>query len=112
MGQSTDKARARLTFETNMPVLGLPGYEWSGNTAVCGDRNVYYRTKGRPIYRSSHALLVDRSDLEMDANDANLLFERLADEGCVVYAHVGGRYADIAYAHDGTKEVAMEIHST
>ena len=54
---------------------------------------------------------MDRSDLERDANDANLLFERLADEDCVVYAHVGGRYADIAYAHDGTKEVAMEIHS-
>jgi hypothetical protein len=91
--------------------LTLPGYEWSSNTAVGGDRNVYYRTEGRPIYRSSHALLVDRSDLEIDANDANLLFERLADEDCVVYAHVGGRYADIAYAHDGTKEVSMEIHS-
>ncbi len=89
----------------------FPGYEWSGNTAVGGDRNVYYRTEGRPIYRSSHALLVDRSDLDMDANNANLLFERLADEDCVVYAHVGGRYADIAYAHDGTKEVSMEIHS-
>ena len=47
----------------------------------------------------------------MDANDANLLFERLVDEDCVVYAHVGGRYADIAFAHDGTKETAMEIHS-
>lgn len=89
----------------------LPGYEWSGNTAVGGDRNVYYRREGRPIYRSSHALLTDRSDLDMDANDANLLFERLADEDCVVYAHVGGRYADIAFAHDGTKETAMEIHS-
>ncbi len=89
----------------------FPGYEWSGNTAVGGDRNVYYRTEGRPIYRSSHALLTDRSDLDMDANDANALFERLADEDCVVYAHVGGRYADIAYAHDGTKETAMEIHS-
>ncbi len=89
----------------------FPGYEWSGNTAVGGDRNVFYRQEGRPIYRSSHALLTDRSDLDMDANDAGLLFERLADEDCVVYAHVGGRYADIAFAHDGTKETAMEIHS-
>ncbi|MBT3533677.1 MAG: DUF3604 domain-containing protein, partial [Rhodospirillaceae bacterium] len=39
--------------------LTFPGYEWSGNTAVGGDRNVFYRTEGRPIYRSSHALLVD-----------------------------------------------------
>ncbi len=89
----------------------FPGYEWSGNTAVGGDRNVYFRTEGRPIYRSSHALLTDRSDLDMDANDAKALFERLVDEDCVVYAHVGGRYADIAFAHDGTKETAMEIHS-
>ena len=89
----------------------LPGYEWSGNTAVGGDRNVYYRTEGRPIFRSSHALLPDRSDLHTDATNANLLFERLAGEDCVAYAHVGGRYADTAYAHDGRIETAMEIHS-
>ena len=98
-------------FHQSGRFVTFPGYEWSGNTAVGGDRNVFYRTEGRPIYRSSHALLVDRSDIDMDANDANLLFERLADEDCVVYAHVGGRYADIAFAHEGTKEVAMEIHS-
>ena len=89
----------------------LPGYEWSGNTAVGGDRNVYYRTEGRPIFRSSHALLPDRSDLHTDASNANLLFERLAGEDCMAYAHVGGRYADTAYAHDGRIETAMEIHS-
>jgi hypothetical protein len=38
----------------------FPGYEWSGNTAVGGDRNVYYRAEGRPIRRSSHALLRHR----------------------------------------------------
>ena len=89
----------------------LPGYEWSGNTAVGGDRNVYFRTEGRQIHRSSHALLTDRSDLNTDAPDAKRLFEMLADEDCVVYAHVGGRYADIAYAHDPRLETAMEIHS-
>lgn len=89
----------------------FPGYEWSGNTAVGGDRNVYFRTEGRQIHRSSHALLADRSDLDTDASDANALFAALEGEDCVVYAHVGGRYADIAYAHDGRKETAMEIHS-
>ena len=89
----------------------LPGYEWSGNTAVGGDRNVYFRTEGRQIHRSSHALLTDRSDLDTDAPSANHLFEMLADEDCVIYAHVGGRYADIAYAHDPRLETAMEIHS-
>ncbi|MCB1423873.1 MAG: DUF3604 domain-containing protein [Nitratireductor sp.] len=89
----------------------FPGYEWSGNTAVGGDRNVYFRNEGRQIRRSSHALLPDRSDLDTDANTAARLFEDLQDEDCVIYAHVGGRYADIAMAHDPRLETAMEIHS-
>ncbi len=89
----------------------FPGYEWSGNTAVGGDRNVYFRTEGRQIRRSSHALISDRSDIDTDAPDANRLFTDLAEEDCVVYAHVGGRYADIGYAHDARLETAMEIHS-
>ena len=92
-------------------LVTFPGYEWSGNTAVGGDRNVYFRQEGRQIRRSSHALLVDRSDLDTDAPDARLLFEALKDEDCFVYAHVGGRYADTAFAHDPRLETAMEIHS-
>jgi hypothetical protein len=89
----------------------FPGYEWSGNTAVGGDRNVFFRHEGRPIRRSSHALLSDRSDLDTDATTAGELFDALQQEDCVVYAHVGGRYADTAQAHDGRLETAMEIHS-
>ena len=91
--------------------MTFPGYEWSGNTAVGGDRNVYFRREGRQIHRSSHALLPDRSDIDTDAGDARALFAALRDEDCLVYAHVGGRYADIAYAHDPKLETAMEIHS-
>ncbi|MEE2688163.1 MAG: DUF3604 domain-containing protein [Pseudomonadota bacterium] len=89
----------------------FPGYEWSGNTAVGGDRNVYFRKEGRQIHRSSHALLPERDDIDTDAPNANLLFEALKDEDCVIYAHVGGRYADISYAHDPKLERSMEIHS-
>lgn len=89
----------------------FPGYEWSGNTAVGGDRNVFFRTEGRQIRRSSHALITDRSDINTDASTATALFEALQDEDCVVYAHVGGRYADTRQAHDGKLETAMEIHS-
>ena len=89
----------------------FPGYEWSGNTAVGGDRNIFFRTEGRQIRRSSHALLEDRSDLDTDASSAAQLFEDLQGEDCVVYAHVGGRYADIMQAHDPRLETAMEIHS-
>jgi hypothetical protein len=89
----------------------FPGYEWSGNTAVGGDRNVFFRTEGRQIRRSSHALLPERHDLDTDAPNANLLFEALKEEDCVIFAHVGGRYADINYAHDLKLENSMEIHS-
>jgi len=89
----------------------FPGYEWSGNTAVGGDRNVFFRTEGRQIRRSSHALITDRSDINTDASTAAALFEALQEEDCVVYAHVGGRYADTKQAHDGKLETAMEIHS-
>lgn len=89
----------------------FPGYEWSGNTAVGGDRNVYFRTEGRQIHRSSHALLPERHDIDTDAPNVNLLFEALKDEDCVIYAHVGGRYADIKYGHDPKLERSMEIHS-
>ena len=89
----------------------FPGYEWSGNTGVGGDRNVYFRDEGRQIRRSSHALLIERDDLDTDSPTAKQLFEDLAEEDCVVYAHVGGRPADIAMAHDPKLETAMEIHS-
>lgn len=98
-------------FHEDHRFVTFPGYEWSGNTAVGGDRNVYFRTEGRQIRRSSHALLPDRSDIHTDAPNAKALFSALEGEDCVVYAHVGGRYADIHYAHDGRFETAMEIHS-
>lgn len=91
--------------------LTLPGYEWSGNTGVGGDRNVYFREEGRTIRRSSHALIKDRREIMNDAPTARELFEALANEDCCVYAHIGGRPADVAYAHDPRLETAMEIHS-
>ncbi len=87
------------------------GYEWSGNTAVGGDHNVYYAGAGRPIYRCSHALLEDQSEIGNDANTLTDLFAALKDEDVVVYAHVGGRYANIEYDHDPNIETAVEVHS-
>ena len=98
-------------FHQDGRFLTLPGYEWSGNTGVGGDRNVYFRHEGRAIRRSSHALLRDRSDIASDAPTARDLFDALQGEDCLVYAHIGGRPADVAYAHDARLETAMEIHS-
>ena len=89
----------------------FPGWEWSGNTGLGGDRNVLHMHEGRQIHRSSHALVDDLSDIETDATSANDLFEALKDEDCTVFAHIGGRYADIKVAHDQRIEKGVEVHS-
>lgn len=89
----------------------LPGYEWSGNTGMGGDRNVFFRREGRPIRRSSH-ILVEGETSTAAIYTADKLFEFLRDEDCRVIAHVGGRYADVKYAHDGHIERTVEVHST
>lgn len=103
----------RLTREYNQDgrFIVFPGYEWSGNTGLGGDRNVMFRDEGRQIHRSHHALVEDLSDVATDANSAPDLFDALKDENCIVFAHIGGRYADIKQAHDGRIERSIEVHS-
>ena len=91
--------------------ITFPGWEWSGNTGLGGDRNVLLMEEGRTIHRSSHALINDLTDIDSDANSAADLFEVLKDEDCVVFAHIGGRYADIKMAHDQRIERSVEVHS-
>jgi len=90
----------------------VPGYEWSGNTGLGGDRNVFYRREGRPIHRSSRILVPGQGPQQDDCHTAKDLFRALANEDAVVIAHVGGRYADIRLAHEGRLERAVEVHST
>ena len=105
----------RITAELNQPgrFVTVPGFEWSGNTALGGDRNVFYFHEGRPIRRSSHAMLPDGSDIDTDTKTAGDLFEVLtkANEDAVCFAHCGGRYADIRLFHDGRFERSVEVHS-
>ena len=92
-----------LTAEFDEPgrFVCLPGYEWSGNTGMGGDRNIFYRHEGRPIRRSSHILVEGQTSTDA-IYTADKLFGALEGEDAVVIAHVGGRYADLKYAHDGT----------
>ncbi len=106
----------KLTRDLDQPgrFVCIPGYEWSANTAVGGDRNVHFRHEGETMHRSSHAQIYQGSDRDDEATDAHTaveLFQRLSGRDCVVVAHVGGRYADIHFAHDGRLETAVEVHS-
>ena len=107
--------RITATFDAPGTFLALPGYEWSGNTALGGDRNVYFPNENRTIRRSSHALIEGGDTAGTDALTAGQLFEDLADAeewDVVMYAHCGGRYADIEVAHDGRFERSVEVHSS
>ena len=103
----------RLTAEFDAPgrFVCVPGYEWSGNTGMGGDRNVFFRREGRPIRCSSH-ILVEGQTSSSAVYTADELFRALDGEDAVVIAHVGGRYADIKAAHDGRRERSVEVHST
>ena len=98
-------------FNEDGHFIVFPGWEWSGNTGLGGDRNVLHMHEGRQIHRSSHALVDDLSDLDTDATSAKDLFAALEGEDCTVFAHIGGRYADIRIAHDERLEKAVEVHS-
>ena len=76
-------------FQDDGRFVVFPGYEWSGNTGVGGDRNIFFINEDEQIHRSSHALIADRSDIISDAPDAKKLFKALADKDCAAYAHVG-----------------------
>jgi Protein of unknown function (DUF3604) len=103
----------RLTAEFNRDdrFIIFPGYEWSGNTGLGGDRNVLFMHEGRQIHRSHHALVEDLSDIATDAHSTDDLFRALKDEDCVVFAHIGGRYADVKMSHDARIERGVEVHS-
>jgi hypothetical protein len=91
----------------------FPGYEWSGNTPLGGDRNVFFRAEGGEIVHSCVDLLPGKRSDHPTAATADDLFRALrkqARRGPFVIAHVGGRYADLDM-HDPETEVAVEIHS-
>ena len=91
----------------------FPGYEWSGNTPLGGDRNVYFVSEGGRITRSCTDLLPGKTSVYPDSPTAVDLFENLRSQSgprAFGFAHVGGRYADMRM-HDAGIEIAAEIHS-
>lgn len=104
------------TSKFNQPgkFVAFPGWEWSGNTGLGGDRNVFFKGEGGVIHRSSRAL-VDESQSVADCSPSvEDLFERLEavqrDRDVMLVPHVGGRYADLA-RHSPALEPVVEVHS-
>ncbi|MHA1688344.1 MAG: DUF3604 domain-containing protein, partial [Promethearchaeota archaeon] len=97
--------------------IPLFGYEYSPNTSLGGDHNVYFLRPHQQIHRSSHALISEEDDLESDCMTASKLFFTLLSEhpegikSVIVIPHVGGRYADICNHFERKIEPSIEIHS-
>jgi hypothetical protein len=106
----------RLYREFDAPgrFVTIPGYEYSPVTHLGGDRNIFFFDEGRPIRRSSHALVEDLGDIESDCNHVVDLFAALRRDGerVLAFAHVGGRYADLHAGHDVAIERSVEVHSS
>ena len=90
----------------------FPGWEWSGNTGLGGDRNVLFRTEGGEISRSSRALVADSESAATCSETVEELFDRFENSQpeAMLIAHVGGRYADLG-RHREVLESAVEVHS-
>jgi hypothetical protein len=116
--QITDEFWKRIDVTSarfNVPrrFVTFPGYEWSGNTPLGGDRNVYFESEGGRIVHSCTDLLPGKVTRYGLAQDADILFRELQRQKgprAFGFAHVGGRYADMR-RHDPAVEVAVEIHS-
>ena len=90
----------------------FPGYEWSANTPLGGDRNVFFLREGGSIVHSCTDLLPGKATAHGIAPTARELFAQLASQEVpsFVFAHVGGRYADLDM-HDPELELGVEVHS-
>jgi hypothetical protein len=105
----------RMTAEYYQPgrFVTFPGYEYSANTPLGGDRNVYFTSEGGQITRSSCELLPGGTSKYPDSPTAADLFDNLkkqVDPKPFVFAHVGGRYATLE-THDPELELSVEVHS-
>jgi hypothetical protein len=90
--------------------VAFVGWEWSGNTPVGGDHNVYYPGDDGPLYRSSHVLIPDKSDLDTDCLHVTDLYQALKGRDALLVPHVGGRYANLEW-HDPDLEAVIEVYS-
>ena len=99
-------------FNRDGRFVAFPGWEWSGNTGLGGDRNVFFKNEGGIISRSSRALVEESASATPCSETAEDLFDRIASCGheAMLVPHVGGRFADLARHREGLEPV-VEVHS-
>jgi hypothetical protein len=90
--------------------ITFPGYEWSGNSPLGGDRNIYYADEGGTIVHSCYDLLPGKGSRYPAAQTAVEMFQTLEGPSPFAFAHAGGRYAALTM-HNPAVEIAVEIHS-
>ncbi len=88
----------------------LPGYEWSGQTPVGGDHNIYFLDEEQPLRRSGHDLIEDKSDTTTDLTHINDVYQAFVGRKTIIIPHVGGRPANLAF-HNADLEPVIEVHS-
>lgn len=103
-------------YHKNGKFVVFPGYEWSANSPAGGDHNVFYRTVGQPILRSSHWLVphIPETDLT-PAHPADVFYEKMKANvplrDVIVAAHVGGRYANLRKYYNQDLVTLVELVS-
>ena len=109
--------RRRIPNTTPVSFVTFVGYEWSANTPLGGDHNVYYPGNDGPLHRSSHVLIPDKSDINTDCTHVTELYDTLRGEvkdsrngDVLLLPHVGGRYANLNW-HDPELEPLIEVYS-
>ena len=103
------KAQANTQYHPGRFVTFV-GYEWSANTPLGGDHNVYYPGNDGPLHRSSHVLIPDKSDIDTDCTHVTELYDTLRGQDVLLLPHVGGRYANLNW-HDPKLEPLIEVYS-
>jgi len=91
----------------------FPGYEFSPNTGLGGDHNVIYLEEGPEavVSRSCRALVSEGEASFPDSPTIEDLYRNLEGRDALVFAHVGGRYADAARDSGQERFAGVEIHS-
>lgn len=104
------------SFNQEGQFIIFPGYEWSGSSPTGGDHNVFYRSEGKPILRSSHWLVPNEAQTELSpAHPADVFYEKLKQavdpKDVIVCQHVGGRFANLRKYFDEELISLVEIVS-